>query len=158
MVAGRVVGGGVRNRNVVVRDRRGIRLRRGCGVGESHGGGLREDGWQPRHLSGGHDAGELDAAAAVARGRRAIAHGAPGGRGRARHAFAGRAGSPLCHGRRVIVGGASRRAGRSALTSVAAVGELVIVKTTCQFRLLEMRRNVLVGHLLEASLEEIVLL
>jgi len=41
---------------------------------------------------------------------------------------------------------------------MATVGQLVEVQTAGEFGLLEMSSNVLVGHLLHASLKQIVLL
>jgi hypothetical protein len=60
-----------------------------------------------------------------------------------------------------LAGGAAR-SGRGhrggALAAVAAVGQLVEVEAASKLRLLEVSSNVLVGHLLHAGLEEVVLL
>ena len=41
------------------------------------------------------------------------------------------------------------------LAAVAAMRELVVVKATCQFSLFQVVGNVLIGHFLEPSLEEV---
>jgi len=57
--------------------------------------------------------------------------------------------------RRVSACRGARRDRRRPLPTVAAVAELVVVKAACELRLLQVCGDVLVRHLLQASLEEI---
>lgn len=130
--------------------------------GQRHVGGLGEDGGQAGRVAVVevaavvvlvHDAGELDAAlagvAAKGAGRRdaAAAGGLVDGRGDGGEHHGGVAGR-----------GAAGGHGGGALATVAAVAELVVVQAACELGLLQVRGDVLVGHLLQAGLEQINLL
>ena len=124
---------------------------------KGHGSGLGEDGREARGGVGGsggrHDAGEFDAdraGGAVGTGR----HGRGDGPAGAAVLVDRRGNRGLEDGRVPAVGG-TRRHGGGALAAVAAVAELVVVKTACKLRLLQVGGDVLVGHLLHACLEEI---
>jgi hypothetical protein len=54
--------------------------------------------------------------------------------------------------------GRMRRYRSGALTAVAAMGELMVVKAASQLCLLQVGSNMLVGHFLQAGLEEVVFL
>lgn len=118
-----------------------------------HVGGLGQDGRQPGRVvradAGAHDAGQLDA-----RGRRVAGEGARG-----RHAAAGglvdraRDGGGHYGG----VAGRGRAGGHRGrpLAAVAAVAQLVVVQAARELRLLQVGGDVLVGHLLQAGLEQV---
>lgn len=125
------------------------RVARGA-EGEGHVGGLGQDGGQARGVGGGvvvvvvggvaHDGGELDGGAVAAEGAR--------GRDGARGGLVDGRGDGGEHDGRVAGRRRRRRHGRGALAAVAAVAELVVVQAAGELCLLEVRGDVLVGHLL----------
>jgi hypothetical protein len=84
--------------------------------------------------------------------RRSVAAGASRGRHGPGNVVPAGAGHRDGHDGRDV--GAGRARG-GALATVAAVGELVVVETASQLGLLEVSSNVLVRHLLHASLEQV---
>ena len=88
-------------------------------------------------------------------GRRAVASYASTRRGRARDSLACWAGHVHVVSLRDFHGSTRRDGSSTLVATVAAVRELVVVKTARQLSLLEVGSNVLVWHLLESSLNEI---
>lgn len=149
---------GVLGAGVVVLQGGGV-ARRAEGEGR-HVGGLGEDGGQARRVAvvgaaAAHDAGQLDAALAAdsVAGKRA-----GGGDAAAAGALVDRRGDAREHHGRVAGRGAAGGHGGGALAAVAAVAELVVVQAAGELGLLQVRGDVLVGHLLQAGLKQVNLL
>jgi hypothetical protein len=123
--------------------------------GEAHGGGFGEDGGEAWGGAGGsgcrHDAGQLDAARTYRAVSRIGRGNGPAGR---TAMFVDRRGHRGMQDWRVAVR-RPRRHGSGALAPVAAVAELVVVKATCELRLLQVGGDMLVRHLLHSRLEKI---
>lgn len=59
------------------------------------------------------------------------------------------------HGGRVAAGRGAGRDARCALAAVRAMAKLVVMQAACQLSFLQVGGDVLVGHLLEACLEQV---
>lgn len=137
-----------------------MRLREGSGISSRGRGGtgrqghahrLGEDGGETRRGAVAHDAGQLHGSG---RDRREAVRAARGRNG-ARSRLSDRGGHRGLHDRGVVRGRTRRDRSRALLAAVAAVAKLVVVQAASQLGLLQVSGNVLVGHLLETSLEEI---